>query len=298
MNYTKDLIVQSESRGVPYFVTLWLGALSRNYMIGPKKMDSILSKALDSLKLSGYLKNTVIILMGDQGHRYLDIRRSLTGWYEERLPGLWISLPETMITAVPFWKEALNYNSDKLVTPFDLHETLKDILGYRFKISVKADYTVGTNQGGKATSLFEKVAENRGCEQSGVSWNYCACGGITGYMGNLSLFGSAADKVIKEVNKEMGPECERIREFNVTALGVIPKVPGLNEHAILSKSFMEEIDLILGRSHLLIGFSFWGDKGRMEAVLKLNGKSGEFDVVEKIRTGRMGGNDTSCLINY
>lgn len=66
--------------------------------------------------------------MSDHGIRWGDIRKTYQGQMEERLPFVIITLPKWLKETYPVAAANLKKNVRRLTTPFDLHETLKDLL--------------------------------------------------------------------------------------------------------------------------------------------------------------------------
>lgn len=60
--------------------------------------------------------------------RWGNIRETFVGWYEERLPFIYIWLPDWFRNENPDAYQALKLNENRLTSPFDLYETFRDIL--------------------------------------------------------------------------------------------------------------------------------------------------------------------------
>jgi hypothetical protein len=74
-----------------------------------------------------YSNNTVFIILEDHGSRYGLYRQTLQGKLEERLPALFILVPPKLLENFPYIKKNLEINRKRLVTAFDLHETILSI---------------------------------------------------------------------------------------------------------------------------------------------------------------------------
>lgn len=66
--------------------------------------------------------------MSDHGIRWGGIRQTYQGQMEERLPFVILALPERFRDRYAQAVANLNLNVRRLTTPFDLHETLKQLL--------------------------------------------------------------------------------------------------------------------------------------------------------------------------
>ena len=101
-------------------------------------------------------ENTMLVLLGDHGSRNDDVRNTMQGKLEERLPWLSISLPKWVEKQYPGIGKAMKWNQDKLCTPFDVHYTLIHMLTYPIRPSRE-----------RGMSLFDKIPTNRTCEDAG-----------------------------------------------------------------------------------------------------------------------------------
>ncbi len=82
----------------------------------------------DHLRLmrdSGFLNQTILIVMADHGIRYADLRATQQGQLEERMPLMGFAAPEWFRRGhATAWKN-LRENAKRLTTPFDIFESLK-----------------------------------------------------------------------------------------------------------------------------------------------------------------------------
>lgn len=120
---------------------------------------------------NGRLNKTVIIFMGDHGHRFSPIRKTLVGLLEERNPFLGVWLPEWFYKLHPSVKTNLAINIERFVSTFDIHETLMDVLRENFNAHQNQTHR-GMKRG---LSLLREVPTNRTCKDAGVPSTYCLC---------------------------------------------------------------------------------------------------------------------------
>uniref|UniRef100_A0A915BM31 Sulfatase N-terminal domain-containing protein n=1 Tax=Parascaris univalens TaxID=6257 RepID=A0A915BM31_PARUN len=111
----------------PYFAFSFLWKLSHDFTSYIERLDAILTQWLQQVHTSGLFNNTVVMVMSDHGNRFDDIRKTLIGRYEERMPFLFVHLPEDF-TAHEHIMDAMNKNVWRLTTQFDVYETLVDIV--------------------------------------------------------------------------------------------------------------------------------------------------------------------------
>lgn len=101
---------------VPLFAFSW----SDTY---PHSMDHNVHQLLDktyadfisNLEQKGVLDNTILFFLSDHGQRYGPFRSTLLGWYEDKLPNMWIRLPKRILDKHPEWRRALEMKSQYAV---------------------------------------------------------------------------------------------------------------------------------------------------------------------------------------
>ena len=98
----------------------------------------------------------MIILFGDHGSRNDDVRNTMQGKLEERLPWLSISVPDWLIRKFPHIGLALEHNQHIITSPFDMHATLRHILTYPKE-----------PHGEKTQSLLTQLPHTRTCSDAG-----------------------------------------------------------------------------------------------------------------------------------
>uniref|UniRef100_A0A1I8GVD2 Sulfatase domain-containing protein n=3 Tax=Macrostomum lignano TaxID=282301 RepID=A0A1I8GVD2_9PLAT len=146
-----------------------------NYYLSP--MDADLLAYLRYLKESKHLDDSILILMSDHGHRYAKTRSTLQGKYEERLPFLGIALPKRLKDAHPIETKQLIKNQNRLITPLDLHATMRHAAEF-FTPQPPPQHQENTKTTSKreaGVSLFTPISEKRNCAQIGIEAHWCAC---------------------------------------------------------------------------------------------------------------------------
>jgi len=126
--------------------------------------DNELQRVLSTFVKQKYHENTVIVIFGDHGSRNDDVRNTMQGKLEERLPWLSISVPAWLEEKYPDITSALEHNQHIISSPFDLHATLHHVLTYPKE-----------PQGEKTQSLFTKLKHTRICSKAGIGEHWCPC---------------------------------------------------------------------------------------------------------------------------
>ncbi|XP_058788866.1 uncharacterized protein LOC131662900 [Phymastichus coffea] len=156
-----------EYRHKPKFIFGFHGELSHDSYNDIGVADDDLLRWMKQLKDSGHLNNTILIVMSDHGHRFADIRNTLQGKQEERLPFFSFTFPPWFKQVYPQAYANFLFNTQHLTTPFDIHATLKHILN--FEKPKEADLS------NRAISLFDKIPIERTCADAFIEPHWCAC---------------------------------------------------------------------------------------------------------------------------
>ncbi|RXG57730.1 hypothetical protein Avbf_15553 [Armadillidium vulgare] len=100
-------------------------------------------------------------------------------------PIFFIVVPEWFKKRYALAYRNLRENTLKFLTPFDIHETLLDIVHERYNDS--SYYSEEQPQSIRSISLFKKLPMNRTCKDVGVPLTFCACQGYVFIKTNSSL---------------------------------------------------------------------------------------------------------------
>lgn len=169
-----------------FFALFWMNSLSHNNLNTASALDLRSSKFLQDLKNNGVLNNTFVIFLSDHGMRFGKIRETYVGWLEERLPFIYMWVPEWYRNLQPQKYKNFLDNRDKLTSPFDLHLTLQDILK-------NGEYQNGTPSCPNCVSMFENIPWNRSCFDAGVTEHWCTCSEYR----TLSTEGNSVKSMVK-----------------------------------------------------------------------------------------------------
>lgn len=165
----------------------------------PSEYDIRMRFYLNELMSNQILDNTIVIFLSDHGMRYGEIRNYFTGWLEERLPFLFIWLPESFKLKYPNFAENLRINQKRLVSPFDLHITIKHIL----KLANGLMENPSSEDCPTCQSLFHEVPKNRSCPDAGINEQYCTCNPFTDIDKNSTKVLKIADFSVEKLNSDL-----------------------------------------------------------------------------------------------
>ena len=167
--------------------------LTHEYNDFAQLQEPYLLEFLQSMESKNYLNNTVVILMSDHGARFSKLRATEQGKLEERMPYFAFRFPDWFKRVYP--REFNNFvtNSKRLTTPFDIHETLLDLIG------------ISPSKEGPGISLFTEVPLERTCTQAHIEPHYCACLKWEKVAGDDADVFAAAKAVVDEINNILSP---------------------------------------------------------------------------------------------
>nr|CAD7197435.1 unnamed protein product [Timema douglasi] len=154
-------------RDKPKFMFAFHGELSHDSYNQIGATDQDMLDWLTTFKEEGHLNNTLLVMMSDHGHRFMDIRNTQQGKQEERMPMFAFVFPPWFERAYPDMIGTFKNNAHRLTTPFDINPTLRDIL--HFQGGGKGDIR------NRSISLFKEIPLERTCSDAYIEPHWCAC---------------------------------------------------------------------------------------------------------------------------
>ena len=151
---------------MPKFSFLLHSEMSHDGLHELQLVDKDTETFLRGMNASGYLDNTLLILMSDHGARFSS--QSVQGKYEERMPYMGFRFPTSFERKYPEVMRNLRTNVHRLTTPYDIHATFLDILKYDSSV----------NHGDirqRGISLLKEIPRERTCVDAGIDAHWCAC---------------------------------------------------------------------------------------------------------------------------
>ncbi|KAH8298389.1 hypothetical protein KR018_012641 [Drosophila ironensis] len=182
------------------------------------KLDGNFLELFHSMEETGMLRNTVIVLVSNHGLNKDYFSETTQGKIEENQPLAMICYPRWMPERFPQAISNLKINEHRLVTAFDLHETLLDFSNLPsledkkiLERTVKLD-ALGSKLP-RGINLFLPVPKLRDCPLAHIPKEFCLCqkpANITTDNGNVQR---AARLIIRNINKIIQsniPPCTRL----------------------------------------------------------------------------------------
>ncbi|XP_017879646.1 uncharacterized protein LOC108624680 isoform X2 [Ceratina calcarata] len=177
LSYAKKAAIQFIDD--PYFAISWQTSLTHDYWTYPQWGDQSYADFVAEMFNEKLLEKTVLIFMSDHGMRWGPFRQTYQGRMEDSLPFLFIMAPRWWRAKHEVAWANLRRNTRRLTTPYDLHETLKDLLDYKnLKESSLKNRTKATSAGKqlpRGISLFLPIPDYRTCATAGIPSRWCMC---------------------------------------------------------------------------------------------------------------------------
>jgi len=198
--YLKDFSSQV-SASYPSFLLSWFTTVGHDDFNLLKLYDEEFQDLLESV-VSSSGENSVIFFISDHGYRFGNFRETFLGYYEESLPFFFVRIPPSLRQSHPQWYKNLKTNVNRLTTPFDLYETLKDILNLaETSNNITSPKAPAFPPPVYASSLFSLGRLNRTCEESGIPQRYCLCGLTPHLFKDKKLIKQFGELIVNKVNE-------------------------------------------------------------------------------------------------
>ena len=258
-------------------------------------MDDENVKFLASIQDQGILDNTVFIMMSDHGIRYGPLRSTEQGKLEERLPYFGFRFPKKFNQMFPEKMKTFETNTKRLVTPFDVYETLLDII----------DEQDGRKEVGKGISLLKEIPRNRTCAEAGIEPHWCACLKQTRVSESDFDISMSVNAILTTMNKMLEPFTSACYKLSLQSVIKAIKLE-TNDKVLKFRRTLDEDGRILDMNDTLVSkeviyqvtFITNPNNGVFEATVRMESETGNCKVNTKdISRINKYGYDPWCILN-
>ncbi|KAI6170963.1 hypothetical protein M3Y97_01090100 [Aphelenchoides bicaudatus] len=213
--------------GVPKFSLNWLVWLIHDEMDNAFHIDRQFRQWFEDNRKK--IDNAFFFFQGDHGQKLDSIARSEIGKVEAHNPFLTVILPEKLRSNKELIEQLLK-NSNKLVTQFDIHATLREIMEESEKWTTNTKF-VDTptykypNKTLFGSSLFHTLKEPRNCESLGLPFYHCMCEQPFKFVNDSKLLTRIAQMTVDQMNEALNESEEGNRCAQLTVdIGAVPKM--------------------------------------------------------------------------
>lgn len=208
------------------FAFSWLTEISHDFMNFVELVDDDTFQFFKVLHEKGHLNNSVLVFMSDHGPRNDEIRNTATGRIEERMPLLSIVVPEHLKQRYPHLGKNLEDNEKRLTSPFDLHETLKDILNLNFN----KHSDLRTRPYPRGISLFRSIPKDRSCADASIAEHFCACYTVQNMSVTSQTVKTLSEFAVHTINENLAGVLEHCSKLNLYNIVEAQKVESGLQH--------------------------------------------------------------------
>ncbi|XP_034667594.1 uncharacterized protein LOC117901082 [Drosophila subobscura] len=213
-------------RQKPTFNLFWQTSGVHDYFNYAKTLDGHYVRILRELQEQGIMNHTLILLMSDHGLRFQGtdceghgFTQTFQGMEEMSQPLLIALYPAWMSQRFPLAMGNLQRNAHSLVTTFDLHKTLKDVLHLDQLSDDQVENRTLNLANERGISLFLPVPEERSCTTAQIPGHFCLCFKLRKISRKQSSVQRAAQFVVDSINKLIKPypQCQPLGLVKVLA---------------------------------------------------------------------------------
>lgn len=199
----------------------WSNAAAHEDFTTLARNDDRLLQFLTWLYSTNMLENSILLMMSDHGFRIGGASLTHVGRAENNSPWLMMHVPKHVITRYPWINDTLVTNTRRLVTAYDIHETMVDIL---YNNVPKKSHISQVSNSLTKRSLFSNIPGDRTCADAGIEDKYCTCFAKTS-VSTISKFSQLlAENLVDSIDgvlQNYKHECEKVQLLNITEVTVI-----------------------------------------------------------------------------
>lgn len=276
------------------FGFFWGASISHDYLNLPKYADSNHVQFFQRLVESGVFNNTVLVFMSDHGIRWGGIRATYQGYQEERLPFLFLSFPDWFRKKYPTAIGNLRKNSRRLTTPFDLHETLLDLLDLNKSVEQNAlrgrsNELADSDPMPRGISLFLPIPGKRSCKEAGIDNHWCTCHQSVNVPANSSSVKTAVNFLVEHINSLLRshPQCANLR---------LNEIIGARMEKAVADDSVKTTDV--GIQDYTVTIETEPGRALFEATIRYNHNSQKHSIVGTVSRINLYGSQSACVPHY
>ncbi|XP_013774311.1 uncharacterized protein LOC106459260 [Limulus polyphemus] len=265
-----------------YFLFAFTATLTHNVLNYAGYADSPSYDLLQFLHNSGTLNRTIMIFFSDHGIRFGKIRKTLLGKIEERMPFVFLTVPEWFQKKHPIITKNLRTNERRLTTPFDLRATLVHLLKFIGNNDGTLRETVSSEKG---ISLFEEIPINRTCADAFISSHWCVCNNRRNISPQEPIIASAANVLVDTLNhwlKNYSDKCAKMKLKKILDARV-----STNKNKYVFQGNIEYLVTVITSPGEAV----------FEGTIKLNENTKNLTVVDDVSRINIYGNQSSCILD-
>lgn len=290
LQYANKFLSRMARTKEDFFSFFWSTSYTHDYLNYPTLIDADLAGFLRSDRIAALLDNTFIVLMSDHGIRWGSFRNTYQGMMEERLPLLYFVPPKWFPHKYPEAMRNLLRNQHKLVTHFDLYETLYNLVSLEslesHRMRLRAAELQATEPMPRGISLFLPISGERTCSDAAIPPHFCTCHEKADLSTTDPKVSKVAHFIVSQLNNLIRPkpECHRLRLNTVLSAHLDTSSAAFND---ASNHFTDITATVQTRPGL----------GEFEATVRVHGDD-LFELAGTISRTNLYGKQSHCIDDY
>ncbi len=195
-----------------FFTFTFLGQLTHQYESGMYNLEPYFTRSIQNLSDTGVLNNSLLILFSDHGYRISNYASTEPGYFEARLPFVYLVFPKWWQEKYPTLYTNLKLNSRRLTSNFDLYATLFDVVNENFLSRDMADRRQ------RGISLLAEVPPSRRCRDAGIPPLWCSCGARTPLDNTSAIAQQSAHILLSQLNSAINRQSTKCVPFQLSSI--------------------------------------------------------------------------------
>ncbi|EDX13302.1 uncharacterized protein LOC6728454 [Drosophila simulans] len=200
-----------------FFAFFWQTMGVHDYFQYGERADWEYYRIMRALKRRKILERTLVLIVSDHGLRYGPFVDTFQGMRETSLPTMVAIYPRSVMERFPLAFANLEANAHRLVTTYDLHETIKDVVDLENLSDERILNRTLRLRNDHNVSLFLPIPEERSCFSARIPLHYCQCDGFVKIPWNAHSIQRIAKLAVARINRLLAtyPQCHQLELLNV-----------------------------------------------------------------------------------
>uniref|UniRef100_T1JBW3 Sulfatase N-terminal domain-containing protein n=1 Tax=Strigamia maritima TaxID=126957 RepID=T1JBW3_STRMM len=241
---------------------------------------------------SNFNNNSILIFFSDHGLRFGKILDSYVGKIEERMPFFLLLFPPWFPLKYPLLWRNIQINKHRLTTPFDIYQTLRDIVNFTGDAPV-------ANVSERGISLFREIPSDRTCEDAAILPHWCTCHVKHSVPLNSSHVTKAAGQLLSRINGLLLEESSKCVKLSLDKV-VDARVSGISDELLKFKDSRKKVigrkvNRMGGMADYLLTILAIPSGGLFEGTVRYFEASGRYQVMGDVSRINMYGNQSACI---
>ncbi|XP_061185980.1 uncharacterized protein LOC133194062 [Saccostrea echinata] len=273
----------------------WNNELCHDYLNNLQLGDDDIFQFVHWMHTTGRLNNSVFIFLSDHGYLMNEIQNTFVGRFEARMPLLAISIPPVLKDRYPHIHDNLLKNTKRLITVYDIHEFLKNVLLSNF-LPKKNKFT---NVLPRGISLFQEIPKTRSCKSAYIPEHFCPCYSSQEVEASDPTVREMALFITSRLNKKLQhlvPKCAELKLKKVNNASVVDSnlVKTPSRFTLRNLMYRSDIDGRL-QQRFIISLTTIPGNAKFESTVERD-DSGHMTILDDVITRtNMYKNQSSCI---